>query len=208
MNQKIMTTTSLEQGFWQNGYPLVSGDDESGRGCWAGPVTAGAVILPAEPTISNDLPGVTDSKQLTAKQREMLLPLIQEFAVAWAVGWASNIEIDCLGIVPATRLAMQRAIACLAPPPQALLIDAVTLSAVPLPQQSPKFGDSISLSIAAASICAKVFRDRWMTQADRSYPGYGFAEHKGYGTRQHQAALRASGPCALHRFSFRPLRTH
>ena len=184
----------------------MAGIDEAGRGCWAGPVTAGAVIFPPEVELTARLEGVRDSKQMTHKQRESILPIIQQYALAWAVGWASNVEVDAYGIVPATRLAMSRAIHSLQMMPLALVIDAVKLPEVKLQQQSMKFGDSLSLSIAAASICAKVYRDRWMVKAGERYSDYGFSQHKGYGTKQHQKALKDYGPCELHRFSFRPLK--
>lgn len=206
MVSKQTPTFQFEQAFWQYGLLHVAGVDEAGRGCWAGPVTAGAVIFPADEVIAEQLDGVRDSKQMTHKKRESLLPVIQKQALAWSVGWASNIEIDAYGIVPATRLAMNRAIHSLKVPPQALVIDAVRLPVIDLPQRSMKFGDALSWSIAAASICAKVYRDRWMAQAEERYPGYGFARHKGYGTRQHQQALKTIGPCELHRFTFRPLK--
>ncbi|HET59908.1 MAG TPA: ribonuclease HII [Chloroflexi bacterium] len=205
MVKKTVPTTQFEQIWWQRSFDCVAGVDEAGRGAWAGPVTAGAVILPLSRNLENMLTGVRDSKQMSARQRDDMLDKIQQVAVAWAVGWASNVEIDMVGILPATRLAMQRAVACLQPAAQALIIDAVNLPAVALPQESMKFGDQLCLSIAAASICAKVYRDRWMQAADHLYPGYGFARHKGYGTRQHQEAIVELGVCELHRFSFRPM---
>lgn len=205
MKQRVDPGMAFESQYWQSGMLRVAGIDEAGRGCWAGPVTAGAVILPAALDGIERMKGVRDSKQLSATQREALLPVVKQTAICWSVGWASNVEIDAFGIVPATRLAMRRAIASLSPFPQALLIDAVRLPEVELPQQSMNYGDSLCLSIAAASICAKVYRDRWMVQAEKRFPGYGFLQHKGYGTRQHRQALDDFGPCAIHRFSFRPL---
>jgi ribonuclease HII len=198
-------TIQCEHAWWQRSFVRVAGVDEAGRGAWAGPVTAGAVILPQIKGLENQLTGVRDSKQMNARQRDFMLDKIQQVAIAWAVGWATNVEIDMVGILPATRLAMQRAVACLQPAAQVLIIDAVHLPALALPQESMKFGDQLSLSIAAASICAKVYRDRWMQSADSLYPGYGFARHKGYGTRQHQEAMAELGVCELHRFSFRPM---
>ncbi len=208
MEKKAPPTFQFERRFWERGFAKVAGVDEAGRGCWAGPVTAGAVIFPADESAAGRLAGVRDSKQLTPHQREALLPVIQQNSWSWAAGWATNVEIDAYGIVPATRLAMLRAIRSLLIQPQALLIDAVQLPAVAVPQDSMKFGDALSLSIAAASIIAKVFRDRWMAAADTRYPGYGFSQHKGYGTRQHQQALKDLGASALHRMSFRPLQDH
>ncbi|MEE4194288.1 MAG: ribonuclease HII [Anaerolineae bacterium] len=206
MEKKVLPTFQYERQFWDRGLIEVAGVDEAGRGCWAGPVTAGAIIFPADERCASLLAGVRDSKQMSPKQREMLLPVIQQNACTWAVGWATNVEIDAYGIVPATRLAMLRAIESLLVKPQALLIDAVQLFSVAVPQHSMKFGDALSLSIAAASIVAKVFRDRWMMKADNRFPGFGFAQHKGYGTRQHQQALTDRGASVLHRMTFRPIR--
>lgn len=206
MVKKTDPTILFEQAWWQGSFDFVAGVDEAGRGAWAGPVTAGAVILPKEKDLERLLAGVRDSKQMSAHQRDVMLEKVKEVAVAWAVGWASNVEIDMVGILPATRLAMQRAVVSLQPYPQALLIDAVRLPVLALPQESMKFGDQLSLSIAAASICAKVYRDRWMRAVDTLYPGYGFACHKGYGTKQHQSALAGLGVCELHRFAFKPMK--
>ena len=168
----------------KRGFALIAGIDEAGRGAWAGPVVAAAVILPLDRSdLTKALKGVNDSKQLTARQRERWYPVIRSVALAVGVGGAGPEEIDRDGIVPATRAAMERALAMLAVPPDALLIDAVDLRAiVDLPQHSLVRGDSISLSIAAASIVAKVSRDRAMVKLDALYPGYGFWKHKGYGT--------------------------
>jgi ribonuclease HII len=187
----------------KSGYTLVAGIDEAGRGAWAGPVVAAAVILnlPQAACLRN----VNDSKQLTARQREQLYPLVIAHCVAYAVGQASAAEIDSIGILPATRLAMQRAVEALSPQPNALLIDAVRLPQIHKPQDVFNFADSISLSVAAASILAKVTRDRLLIELDEQFPAYGLARHKGYGTRIHQAALQSVGPCAIHRKSFRPI---
>ena len=201
----VFPDLSLEAAFWSQGYARVSGIDEAGRGPWAGPVVAAAVVLPPTSAIAGRLAGVRDSKQLTPRQRERLYPLIQEAAAAWGVGVASAEEIDGLGILPATRLAMERAVMALALPPQALLIDAVRLPALSLPQHSLFHGDALCLSIAAASIIAKVTRDRLMVEMDALYPGYGFARHKGYGTRAHAQALESLGVCDTHRRSFAPI---
>jgi ribonuclease HII len=187
----------------QTGYPLVAGIDEAGRGAWAGPVVAGAVILsyPAE----ENLREVNDSKQLSPLRRERLYGIIVEHCRTFGVGQATVEEIDALGILPATRLAMTRAIQILSPQPDALIIDAVRLPQVQQPQEVFNYADAISLSVAAASILAKVTRDRLMIELDARHPAYGFARHKGYGTRLHQAALQSIGPCAIHRHSFRPI---
>jgi ribonuclease HII len=204
-----MPDLALETEFYSHGYGLIAGVDEAGRGAWAGPVVAAAVILPLDrpETLAQLIAlGVNDSKRLTARQRQRLAPLIESAAVAIGVGGASPLQIDGEGILPATRAAMERAIAMLHPQPQALLIDAVSLqSLISLPQRSLNYGDSLSLSIAAASIVAKVSRDRLMTGLDERYPGYGFARHKGYGTRAHQRALKALGVSEAHRKSYAPV---
>ena len=201
-----MPNLDYERAWWQRGHTAVAGIDEAGRGAWAGPVMAAAVILPAEERVLDDLPHVNDSKQLTARQREALRAEVERWAHAWAVGSASNLEIDQLGIVPATRLAMTRAIETLAVPATALLIDAVKLPALSIAQQSFYFADSLSLSVAAASILAKTERDRLMQRLDADFAGYHFAQHKGYGTRSHRAALQEHGPSAMHRMTFKPLK--
>ena len=196
----------LEQAFWKQGLFLVAGVDEAGRGAWAGPVMAGAVILPNDPAIAERLAGVRDSKQMTARERERMAAVIQEQSICWAVEEASNQEIDQMGILRATQTAMMRALEQLTPAPQSLLVDFVRLKEVSLPQQCPSHGDNLSLSIAAASILAKVTRDRWMCeQAEVLFPQYGFSRHKGYGTRIHAEALENYGCCSLHRKTFRPV---
>jgi ribonuclease HII len=197
----------LERRFLRQGYRLIAGVDEVGRGAWAGPVVAAAVILPLDiPGLRAALRGVNDSKQLTRLQRERMAAAIGEVALVIGVGGAGSAEVDRHGLLAATRAAMQRAIAMLSPQPEALLIDAVDLSpVVGLPQESPNFGDSRSLSIAAASIVAKVARDRWMAGLDERFPGYGFADHKGYGTAAHCAALERLGVCEAHRLSYAPI---
>ncbi len=194
--------------WWSQGLVRVAGVDEAGRGPWAGPVVAGAVVLPPDPAVARALAGVRDSKQLSPHQRERLFGVIKSLAVSWAAGVVSCQEIDRLGILPATRLAMRQAIDglnALGGAPQALLVDAVRLPAIPLPQRSLIHGDALSLSIAAASIIAKVTRDQLMREMDGQYPGYGFARHKGYGTAQHAQALNELGPCPIHRRSFAPV---
>ncbi len=189
-------------------YGPVAGLDEAGRGAWAGPVVAGAVILPVERAdLQQALKGVRDSKLCTPLQREHLYPVVLEVALAVAAGVADPGEIDRLGIVGATRLAMHRALVALRIQPSALLIDGqhMRLPASPLPQRCLSFGERHSLSIAAASIIAKVTRDRLMVEAETKYAGYGFAQNKGYGTAQHSLALQAIGPCDFHRRSFAPV---
>ena len=187
------------------GWSPVAGIDEAGRGAWAGPVAAGAVILPLSAATLGRLRGLTDSKQLTAGARERYAELIRGVASAWAVGWAEAAEIDALGIVPATRLAMRRALDGLGVAPGGLVIDAVRLPDVSARQDVFFFADAISLSVAAASVLAKTERDARMRGLDAACPGYGFGAHKGYGTAAHAAALGALGPCPEHRRTFRPV---
>ncbi len=200
-------TLRLERRLQRLGYHLIAGIDEVGRGAWAGPVVAAAVILPLDnPHLRAALRGVTDSKQLTARQREHLFDRIRAEAVAFGVGGASALEVDQAGLMAATRAAMERAVAMLNPPPEALLVDAVDLTPVlAVPQRSVIYGDALSLSIAAASIVAKVSRDRWMAGLEQRYPGYGFARHKGYGTPEHCAALERLGASDIHRLSYAPI---
>ena len=197
---------SLEIPLWETGLVNLAGLDEAGRGAWAGPVSAGAVVLPVDPDLCKQLPGVRDSKQMTASQRSVWAECIKKVAVGWGVGYASQAEIDACGIVPATRLAMQRALEQLLVAPQHLLIDALRLPLVKIPQTALIKGDVRSLTIAAASVLAKTSRDALMCELDVVYPGYGFARHKGYGTRFHQQALQRLGPCAIHRRSFAPVK--
>lgn len=196
-----------ETALWARGYRCVAGLDEAGRGAWAGPVVAAAVILPPNDGSSlQRLAGVRDSKLLTAKRREALLESILDYALAVGVGLVSPAEIDAWGIVPATRQAMALAVQSLSPPADCLLIDHLTLPDLFLPQKSLPKGDVLVVSISAASIVAKVSRDRLMVELDAVYPAYGFARHKGYGTPEHRSALARLGPCAIHRHSFAPLR--
>lgn len=199
-------TVEEERALCAVGYRAIAGIDEAGRGCWAGPVVAAAVILPerviAKPEL---LDGVADSKMLTPAQRVALFEHITSLAVAWAVGSVPAHVIDSHGILPATRLAMQVALLRLPLPADVLLIDAVRLDGWPLPQRVLVKGDVRCLSIAAASIIAKVMRDRFMEGLGRYWTRYGFAAHKGYGTAAHQEALRRYGPTPHHRLTFRPL---
>lgn len=203
---RVLPTLAYEQRLWAAGYHCVAGLDEAGRGAWAGPVVAAAVILPAgDPGLLQHLEGVRDSKMLSPKRREALLEVVRRHALALAVGVVAPASIDDLGIVPATRRAMAQALDALSPPPDHLLVDHLTLPDVPLPQHSLPKGDALVLSIAAASIVAKVTRDRLMVELEARFPGYGFARHKGYGTARHRAALAALGPSEIHRLSFAPL---
>lgn len=195
-----------EKDLWAQGFHIVAGLDEAGRGAWAGPVYAAAVVLPNDDRVCQLLEGVRDSKQMTARQRERWQGCIRSVSVSWAVASASAGEIDEIGIVPATQLAMQRALAELSTPPGHLLIDYVRLDACACPQLSIPFGDALSLSVAAASVLAKTARDAFMVSLEAEYPGYGFAQHKGYGTRQHRASLHQEGPCPIHRYTYEPVR--
>ncbi len=203
----ILPDLAYEKRLWDAGFRRVAGLDEAGRGAWAGPVVAAAVILPPDhPGLTRHLDGVRDSKTLTAARRETLWEVIRHHALTWAVGSALPAEIDDLGIVPATRKAMARALRALQLSPDYLLIDYLSLPEIAVPQTSLPKGDAHVLSIAAASIVAKVSRDQMMVDLDARFPKYGFRRHKGYGTEQHQAALATLGPSAVHRRSFAPLR--
>ncbi len=195
-----------ERRLWALGYFYVAGLDEAGRGPWAGPVVAAAVVLPSgREDLEEALAGVDDSKRLSASARERLYERIQSIALGVGVGMASHEEIDAMGIVPATRLAMRRALAALPHMPDYLLLDHLRLPEVNIPQESFTRGDSRVLSIAAASIIAKVTRDRIMEELDARYPGYGFAQHKGYGTAAHRQALARLGPSPIHRRTWAPV---
>ncbi len=188
----------------KKGFVHVAGVDEAGRGPLAGPVVAAAVILPDV----FDLPGLTDSKKLTALKREKLFYLIRSQAAAIGVGIVSAEEIDRVNILQATLAAMSLAVQRLKLPADFVLVDGITPIPLPLAQQTLKKGDSRSLSVAAASIIAKVLRDRLMIAHDRRYPGYGLAKHKGYGSAEHMAAIARLGPSPLHRKTFGGVREH
>ena len=182
----------------EQGYTAVCGVDEAGRGPLAGPVCAAAVILPAGLVIE----GVNDSKKLSEKKREELFPVICEKALAYGIGWADEREIDEINILQATYRAMKRAVESLPLTADYALIDGNRMPPLAIPGTTLVKGDALSMSIAAASILAKVSRDRVMVQFSREYPQYGFEQHKGYGTAAHVQALREYGPCPLHRQSF------
>jgi ribonuclease HII len=192
----------LEKACQAGGMAPVCGVDEAGRGPWAGPVSAAAVIL--EPRKRPK--GLNDSKKLTARQREGLEIEIKARAVAWGVGFASVEEIAQLNILHATGLAMRRAIEAMQTAPAYALVDGNYAFALPCPVKTVIGGDGISSSIAAASILAKVARDRLMAQMDEVYPGYGFAAHKGYRAQRHADALLELGPCPIHRMAWAPIR--
>lgn len=189
---------TIEEDLFSRGIQNICGVDEAGRGPLAGPVCAAAVILP--PYI--EIPGLNDSKKLTDKRRRELMPIIQEQAIAFGIGFASHEEIDGVNILQATFLAMERAISQLEGKAEFALIDGNRQKNFGLPVQTVVKGDSLSASIAAASILAKVTRDDLMESLAQEYPGYGFEIHKGYGTKAHYAALMELGPCPIHRRTF------
>jgi ribonuclease HII len=200
-------TLNRERRLLRRGFLQVAGLDEAGRGAWAGPLAAGAVILPlGAPGLRSALSSVRDSKQMTPRQRAKAAEKIRSLAVAWSVGCASSIEVDRLGPLRATRLAMLRAVSGLRVFPDHLLIDYLLLPESDLPQTAVTHGDALSLSIAAASVIAKTWRDQQMTALERLYPGYGFDRHKGYGTGVHAERLARLGLCPEHRRSYAPVR--
>jgi ribonuclease HII len=188
----------IEQECFDQGFQVICGVDEAGRGPLAGPVCAAAVILPA----NLEIPGLNDSKKLTDKRRRELFPIIKEQAIAYGIGLASHEEIDEINILQATYLAMERAIAQLSVKPDMALIDGNRAKDFGIPVRTVVKGDSLSASIAAASILAKVTRDDLMLEAAKAYPQYQFDVHKGYGTKAHYAALTEHGPSPIHRMTF------
>lgn len=195
----------MEQNMWEiedsvfgKGIKIVCGVDEAGRGPLAGPVCAAAVILP--PHV--EIPGLNDSKKLTDKRRRELFPIIKEQAVAYAIAFSDEKEIDESNILQATFRAMERAVDGLSVRPEYILVDGNKLPMLATPAEAVVHGDSLSASIAAASILAKVTRDDLMLQYAQVYPAYGFEVHKGYGTKVHYEALRKHGPCSIHRMTF------
>ncbi len=200
-----LPTLQEEQRLWRAGCEIVAGLDEAGRGAWAGPIVAAAVVLPALDDTPRALAAVRDSKQLSPAAREHVHEAIFASALAVGVGVMPPDLIDKIGILGANRLAMAAAVADLRLRPEHLLIDFLRLPALPVPQSPLVNGDARCLSIAAASIVAKVTRDRLMTELDAEYPGYAFAQHKGYGTDAHRQALARLGPSAIHRLSFAPM---
>ncbi|MBT1073060.1 ribonuclease HII [Pelotalea chapellei] len=199
-----LDTLAFEQQARRQGHTLIAGVDEAGRGPLAGPVVAAAVILPEGVRI----PGVNDSKQLSPETRERLFDVIMSKAMSVGIGMADAEMIDRVNILQATRHAMLEAVKMLTPQPHILLIDGISMIEFPLPQKTIKKGDSLSHSIAAASIVAKVTRDRLMRELDVRHPGYGFASHKGYGCLSHMEAIRLLGPSEVHRLSFSGVREH
>lgn len=193
-----MPDYSFELAARDAGYRHVCGIDEAGRGPLSGPVVAAACVL--EP--GTEIPGLNDSKKLTPKKRDLLYDLVIERATDFAIGFATPEEIDSINILNATMLAMRRAIAALKVSADYALVDGNCIRDYPIPARAIIKGDSLSMSVAAASILAKVTRDRLCLEDDRQYPMYGFAKHKGYGTAEHIAALRTYGPCPIHRKTF------
>jgi len=201
--ERVAALYAFEHEAWAKGWKLVAGVDEAGRGPLAGPVSVAAVILPHDLY----LPKLNDSKKLSPQVRDELFDEIREKAVAIGTALVDAQTIDRINIYQATINGMYEAIFALKPEPQDVLIDAVELQNLPMPSLSIIKGDAKSASIAAASIIAKVTRDRLMDEYDKQYPQYGFARHKGYGTAEHIAALREYGPCPIHRRSFEPVRS-
>lgn len=188
----------------RQGFSAIAGIDEAGRGPLAGPVVAAAVVLPENRLI----PGVNDSKKLTAARRNALYDIIMSEAVSVGVGVSDSQTVDRINILQATLRAMEAAVNSLDISPDCLLIDGISKTALNVHQKTIKKGDSLSLSIAAASIIAKVTRDRMMEEYDREYPGYGFAGHKGYGSASHMSAIAVLGPSPIHRLTFRGVREY
>lgn len=188
----------------RQGFHVIAGIDEAGRGPLAGPVVAAAVMLP----VGQQIAGVNDSKKLSEASRNILFDTILSQAVSVGIGVSDSQTVDRVNILQATLRAMESAVAALSPQPDCLLIDGISKTALQIHQKTIKKGDSLSLSIAAASIVAKVTRDRMMAAYEDEYPGYGFAGHKGYGTAAHLAAIAALGPTPIHRLTFRGVREH
>ena len=188
----------IEQAHFEKGVKIICGVDEAGRGPLAGPVCAAAVILPP----NAEIPGLNDSKKLSDKKRRELYPVIKEKAIAYGIAFADHSEIDEINILQATYLAMERAISQLSVKPDLALIDGNRAKDFGIPVETVVHGDSLSASIAAASVLAKVTRDDYMLQMAEQYPGYTFEIHKGYGTKAHYAALTQYGPCPIHRMTF------
>ena len=197
---------SFEEKLWNVGIKHIAGIDEAGRGALAGPVAAAAVILPPKASIQEILDGLHDSKQLSPVERTAWADCLRKEAFAWGIGFATHLEIDLWGIIPATRLAAHRAMENFEFHAQHLLLDYLFLPDCDIPQTSLVKGDARSLSIAAASVLAKTARDALLVGLESEYPGYRFSAHKGYGTPQHLAALHQLGPSPVHRMSFAPIK--
>ena len=199
LKERLDVMLTHERRLWSSGRSHIAGVDEVGRGPLAGPVVAAAVILPQD----FDVLGIDDSKKLSPKKREELFEVIKEKALAWSVGWVGPERVDEINILEATKEAMTQAVQGLSLQPDHVLIDGnFTVRALALPQTAIVKGDANSTSIAAASILAKVTRDRYMEEMDAVYPGYAFASNKGYGTKAHYDGLKAQGPTPIHRKTF------
>jgi ribonuclease HII len=194
----------FENKAFQKGFSRIAGIDEAGRGPLAGPVVSAAVIIP----ISLQIPGISDSKKLTPKKRNYLYEKIYDLAVSVGIGIVDPFEIDRINILQAALLSMAMAVENLAPQPDCLLIDGIFLISSALPQEAIPKGDALSASIAAASIVAKVTRDRLMERYHQDYPQFGFSKHKGYPTKAHKEAIRKFGCCLIHRKSFRGVKEY
>lgn len=192
----------IEKRLWTKGFLNLGGIDEAGRGALAGDVAVAVVVLPNISDLTQILAGVRDSKQMTQRQREVLEPIIKEIAITWGLGFASPTEIDQLGILPATKLAAKKAVESLSIIPDYLITDYLALPDIDLPQEKFIKGDMRSLTIASASVLAKTARDAKMRALDGEYPEYGFAQHKGYGTKKHREAIHKLGKSIVHRQSF------
>ena len=210
MNDSTIDRFAFERALWNDGVARVAGVDEAGRGPLAGPVVAAAVVLPPgwlHAGLPAGLDGLNDSKQLTVAQRERFFAVLTASPeICFAIARIDADTIDAINILQATHRAMNEALAQLDPPPEHALVDGLRVKSLRFPQTPIVKGDARSYSIAAASVLAKVTRDRWMTEYDVQWPAYGFAGHKGYGTAKHLAALEQHGPCPIHRRSFAPLK--
>jgi ribonuclease HII len=196
-----------EAALHEGGFRCVAGVDEAGRGAWAGPLVAAAVVLPDPSQVPDGfLAGVRDSKLLSHAQRDALFETVLENARSAAVGWVTADEVDLLGLTAGNELAMARAVRGLSLMPDHLLVDCFTLKSVTIPQRGIVRGDRTCLSIAAASIVAKVYRDRWLARLAEQFPGYGFEQHRGYGVAAHRRAISSQGLTPIHRVSYAPLR--
>lgn len=195
---RLALLCQTDRAYWDNPACTLAGMDEVGRGPLAGPVTVACVVMPSAPLVEH----VNDSKKMTSKRREAAFTRLSETALAWSLAWVEPAVIDEINILEATRLAFARAFAGIGLPVTDVLIDALTGLDIPARQHALIHGDALSYSIACASVLAKVSRDRYMIEQDAVYPQYGFARNKGYGTAEHISALRACGPCPLHRKSF------
>lgn len=200
--ERMNNMLCYERAARQQGFKIIAGADEAGRGPLAGPVSVAAVILPEK----FFLPGLNDSKKLSPKKRELLYGEIMEQAICVRQVFVEAEVIDRINILQATIQGMREAIAALQPQPEHILIDALQLKGLPISQEAIIKGDAKSASIAAASVIAKVARDRLMDEYDKIYPQYGFAKHKGYGTAEHVAAIKKYGPCPIHRLTFEPIK--